>query len=425
MYYACLIIKFRDKINDLKPESEIETASIISKNPEKCTPENLLQLSKKFCIDLCPHVVLTNEETINSIIDFEITHHITVVSPSTISIYWSETKKFENIPLNRSDVYSSELLLLKEKHALTKFINGCLSLINDTLHSEEDMSLNDFFDKYSLSPKLKKLLNYSVAVDWFSHKHIDKKFDFLHKLVATKVATKRFDTNSKYLMSYNGTLELIHCFLRKSSIMGSTTCYGIPIKKVVYDASHNNYKIIFEEDKYLSAKKILIDCNYISIFDECASEQFGNLEKCVIVSRAILITTNNSQFSTDQNNIKASQNIEFMIIPDNKNDVFIIKLGSATSCPLGLNLVYFYKIQDNNDPKTDLENYIKVFVETRIVKVLWECYYNSKHCVSDHCFTALSETNQSIFLTNGLVDTCTSDDVLKAVNIYIIIVRQI
>ncbi|KAF1744132.1 hypothetical protein MXB_4224, partial [Myxobolus squamalis] len=134
------------------------------------------------------------------------------------------------------------------------------------------------------------------------------------------------------------------------------------------------------------------------------------------VSHCILITTDSFD-SCIQKSKESLFNLEFIVLPGSEkenNDTFAIKYGSGSSCPIGLNLIHFSKHQLDEDVKKDLSQAVNLYQETCSIKIIWECYYTSKHSKDETTFFDLSNTHEKVCITNSLVGWCISDDFLNA-----------
>ncbi|KII74732.1 Rab proteins geranylgeranyltransferase component A 2 [Thelohanellus kitauei] len=236
--------------------STVEVSSMLLDEPENVNFHCISRLGRKFMIDLFPFVIPADGLTVNGIIDLDISHHINVFSPTSLMIYVDEVGKFNKVPLNRNQVFASDCLSLEQKNSFTKFIKNCLT---DT--GSENVELDDFYKVHRITHPLDDFLEFSVLSEWntASDKRYSK-YDLISGLENTLRSVRRFNTNSKYLMSFNGSQDLAHCFLRKASVMGATVCYGADIKDI--NDHQSCYHIGFGEDQYLNAKYIIMDHSY-------------------------------------------------------------------------------------------------------------------------------------------------------------------
>lgn len=252
------------KVPENSAEANITTAALLQSDPKSLKFEDILLYQNKFRIDLFPMILLSSGITVDTFINFEITSHVNLFSPTNLHFFDTKTNKFHIIPVKKSHVILCDLFTLDEKFYFTKFLKYCLSLLETTSEIEdEDSKYEKFLEENNIGGYLSTFINISVVFDWNSiFVQEQSKSYFLKKLKQTFESLKRFNTSSKYLMSTEGSQDLNHCFLRKACVVGAVTCYGVPIKAI--SPKDGKCDIVFDEAHHIVAKHVIMDHGYAS-----------------------------------------------------------------------------------------------------------------------------------------------------------------
>ena len=121
--------------------------------------ENLVKLSRRFSIDLCPNVFYSRGSFIELLISSDVSKY-TEFRLVTQILAKNKSGSLEKVPTSRSDVFKTDQLSMIEKRHMMKFIQSCMkdNEFKDLL--DESKSSSDLsFHQFIMDKKLSETIN--------------------------------------------------------------------------------------------------------------------------------------------------------------------------------------------------------------------------------------------------------------------------
>lgn len=362
-------------------------------------PEELLNKSRMFCIDLSPRLLFSNGYMVQLLVKSNVTrYHDFKNNIRILSMVDNDTNDIHFIPCQRSDVFTSPILSnLVDKRKLMKFIELCVQFDpdssddgyqNNEIVLNHDKPIGEFLEQKGLNSTIRDYIINSIAM-------IDARGSTMEACKNIKnfmVATQRFG-NSPFLFPMYGCGEFPQSFCRLSAVFGGVYCLNTQVKDITLraskfsanDAETQKIRLLDQFEVELSnnnghkvtSKMLIVDNSSAIDLKARLFEQTNFHAHDDKLARAILITKI-SLFQPNDGNL-----ISFMRIPSNKKKnqpevVYLLELNSTVMvCPQGFSLVYLWTKATAEKAKDDLEPVVdRIYKDTKSDSVLWELYYH-------------------------------------------------
>lgn len=357
----------------------------------KSLPQELVNKSRMFCIDLCPRLLFSNGDMVDLLVKSNVCRYHEFKNNTRILSMIDE--QIHIMPCSRSEVFTSSLLSdLIDKRKLMKFIELCMKFepdeSSDSFNDSDEVLRNanipisEFLTNRGINPTIKEFIINSIAMvepDTPTKEACQQIKNFMR-------ATERYG-RSPFLFPMYGCGEFPQSFCRLSAVFGGVYCLNTPIDnvKITTKSSSANTKSQTQPDESSSNEKFSVKFSNsdhevksdILVMDHNSSinahlanhfpRSGDKLSRAIIITRASLIPNPENLIS-------------FLRIPPsdtNANVVHLFELNSsAMVCPPGINLVYMWTKSSTANAKIDLNPIInQIFKDDIKDAIIWKFYY--------------------------------------------------
>lgn len=352
----------------------------------KSLPEELVNKSRMFCIDLCPRLLYSNGPMVDLLVKSNVSRYHEF--KNNIRILSMVDEEIHVMPCRRNDVFTSPLLSdLIDKRKLMKFIELCVTFEpdenSDTFDESHeilrnaDKPIGEFLTNRGINRTIREYIVNSIAMV----KPDDPTREACEKIKKFMIATERFG-RSPFIFPLYGCGEFPQSFCRLSAVFGGVYCLNSQIDnvKITTQPASSDNTLETQSSEYLSKEKFSITFSSndhevkseVLVMDQNSSVN-AHLTKLQDnsgskLSRAILITK--KSVTPNPENL-----ISFLRIPPSdtkENLIYLLELNSSVMvCPPDLNVVYLWTKSTAN-AQSDLGPIIdQIFGDT----ILWKFHY--------------------------------------------------
>lgn len=263
--------KFEKEIEIKKESQEAEETQITKQTISYLDVSPLEKESRKFNIDLEPRYVLCNGSLVNLLVQSGVSQYLEFKALECCYLYISgQENRITEVPCNRSDVFKSKMLSLKDKRFLMKFMTFCMDYFKGDQPlpegTTEETPFVSFLNSQEIVDGLQKFVVYSIA-------QIESEQEMGEGGVSVKEGLERmklfisslgkFNANTPYLTPIFGTNELVQSFCRLSAVHGGIYILRRYPKKLILSNKEGKqvYEgIICSEGQTLSSKYFIGSC---------------------------------------------------------------------------------------------------------------------------------------------------------------------
>ncbi|XP_071544535.1 rab proteins geranylgeranyltransferase component A 2-like isoform X1 [Panulirus ornatus] len=264
------------KTKDSVPKEEVE---------EKWSQERMMNLSRKFNLDLAPKLLFSRGPLVELLISSNVARYAEFKCITRV-LTWRPSNKKEGellvVPCSRSDVFTTSSVSLVEKRLLMKFLEFCHSYDDNPEQLQEyaDKSFVDFLRSRKLTDNLVHFVTESIAMvseDVSCREGLEKMKLFLTSL-------GRYGT-TPFLFSMYRCGELPQAFCRLCAVFEGTYLLRRPVSSLIID-SQNSCCGFLSEGHCFKCSHVMMEASYAP--KEYAA--FRNSKPQQNISRGIFIT---------------------------------------------------------------------------------------------------------------------------------------
>lgn len=338
-------------------------------------PQELIDRSRIFCIDLCPRLLFSTGAMVDLLVKSNVSRYHEFKNNIRI-LSMVDNDEIHVIPCRRSEVFNSPLLTdLIDKRKLMKFVEQCIKFDPEQENSDTnpiaesaDKPISDYLESQGLNNTLKQYIINSIAMvepTETTKKACEniKKFMF---------STERFG-RSPFLFPLYGCGEFPQSFCRLSAVFGGIYCLNTQIDMVQMIERTNQdgdnggnpkekYRVKFSNNEQEVKSYHLVQDH----------EADFKLSRAILITKSSIVKNDDSLLS-------------FLRIPPKKdrNDNLISLLelnASVMVCPPDMNIVYMWtRSSQSKTADCDLKRTVeKIFDKGSII---WSFYYHHQATV--------------------------------------------
>lgn len=367
-------------------------------------PEELIDKSRMFCIDLCPRLLYSNGDMVDLLVKSNVSRYHEF--KNNIRILSLIGDQIHVMPCQRSDVFTSPLLSnLIDKRKLMKFVEICVKYdpVNDTPETSEiskhaSLDISTFLTDRGLNPTLKEYIINSIAMVSPG----TSTEEACNKIKKFMIATERFG-RSPFIFPLYGCGEFPQSFCRLSAVFGGTYCLNTQVESV---------KICTQEDENNPPSTIPQEENFSVKFSNSAEEVKS---KMLVMDYTTAIGLNLTSEPTIDDKLSRgivitkmsimdnSENlISCMRIPSSDSNVNLVHLleinSSVMVCPPNINIVYLWTKSTTDSAKDDLEPIVDRIFGNK-ANIMWEFYFQQLAGKQDGSLIKSDEVD-CLYITN-------------------------
>lgn len=331
-----------------------------------------LEQSRKFNVDLSgPRVLLCADAMIDLILKSEVNQYMEFKSIDGSFISDGEGN-LENVPDSRSAIFKDRKLSFTEKNQLMRFfkvIQGHLEAAAsaDGGDSNESKSISEqdlvspfveFLSKTGLSPKLKSIVLYAIAMADYDQENGDasksvlKTKEGIDRLALYHSSVGRFP-NAPGAMIYPiyGQGELPQAFCRRAAVKGCIYVLRMPVNFLLMDKASGSYKgVCLASEQELFSHKLILAPSFViqspSPHSSPDARDFGSRNTTEKLARSICISKHSLK-------LDVANCLAFFpprsLFPEQVTTIHVLQLSSNVAvCPSGMFLTYLSAICEDD-----------------------------------------------------------------------------
>ncbi|KAL9267755.1 Rab escort protein 1-like protein [Drosera capensis] len=326
-------------------------------------PPELLQNSRKFCLDLSgPRVLFCAGHTIDLLMKSGVSQYLEFKSidrsyiAATAHDDGTNGNHLSVVPDSRSAIFNDPTLALIDKTKLWHFFQHILDHLQALaagrpgLVSQQDLDtpFAHFLDKNRLSPNIKSIILYAIAMANYDQTHVDaskyllKTSDGINRLALYLSSLRRFpNASGAMLYPMYGLGELPQAFCRRAAVKGCLYVLRMPVVAVLVDKGNaRRVGIRLASGQDLFSQQIVSDTVFsvprpsdLSLSDTPADQ--GPIEIKEKIARGICITR--KPLNSDASNLLAVYPPR-SLYPEQAASVRVLQVGSSLAiCPKDIN----------------------------------------------------------------------------------------
>lgn len=336
-------------------------------------PQELINKSRMFCIDLCPRLLYSNGPMVELLVKSNVSRYHEF--KNNIRILSLVNNEIHVMPCRRSDVFTSPLLSdLVDKRKLMKFIEMCIKYNPNSEDTEVQCQIREnsnkpislFLEENGLKPALKEYIINSIAMV----EPTETTQSACEKIKLFMIATERYG-RSPFIFPLYGCGEFPQSFCRLSAVFGGIYCLNTQIDDLKVKPSPENQSQNFQVKLSNSENQVSSEMLILDLSSAIKLQMVRDLPKHdEKISRAILFTRKSIVCNDD--NL-----ISFLRIPPSEHNLGIVHLlefnSSVSVCPPDINMVYLWTNSTSSSSKSDLSNIVKRFFSE--TELLWVAYF--------------------------------------------------
>lgn len=332
----------------------------------KCPPEELVNKSRMYCIDLCPKLLFSDGDMVDLLVKSNVSRYHEFKNNSRILSMIDQ--QIHVMPCNRSEVFTSPLLTdLIDKRKLMKFIELCIKFEpdenSDSFNDSDEILQNastpidEFLTNRGINSTIKEFIINSIAMV----KHDAPTKEACQQIKKFMKATERYG-RSPFLFPIYGCGEFPQSFCRLSAVFGGVYCLNTPIDNIKITQSPKFSVKFSNNDNEVESDNLVMDHNVSNNFPRSG----GKLSRAIVISRESLVPNPENLIS-------------FLRIPPsdfNGNVVNVLELNSCLMvCPPGINLLYLWTKSSTASAKKDLSPIVNELFKNDLEAIMWNFYY--------------------------------------------------
>lgn len=339
-------------------------------------PQNI---SKQFIIDLHPHLIYSRGPMVDLLLRSKNTEYFLFAAVD--HTLWMFDGELRRVPISKSDIFKNEMISLKDKRALMKFVHNILGEEGDkfaSLPSNTNRSpsiLQSTFkanlESADLPNHLKNMLMYPIANCFHSQK--DPEFavgseEAIEILKLVMLSSRRFGDGC-FLYPLYGISGVPEMLCRKCAVNGGTYLLNFAVDGIVHE--DGKVKGVSANGQIIKSENVLIDSDLIP-------SHLVQEENVEFVSRAIVIVKESIA------NIASEKKREscVVVLPPhssgigNPNPIRILQFDALTkTCPQGYYVWNISTVQSHS-PSEDLLESIHLILSQSVP--VFQCFYTEK-----------------------------------------------
>lgn len=264
---------------------------IIEKDEENETInlEKLQKDSRKFSIDLCSKLLLSDGEMVNTLCESEVSKYVEFVNAERLlclkEVINKDTKSYKEyitkVPCSKADVFKTNAITMLEKRILMKFLT---EVLNWHFHKEEhewkdilDSNFDELLSKQKIEGKLREYIMDLIAI----LRKSNKTNDCLEAISRFLVSIGKYG-NSPFLYPSYGVGELPQGFSRLSAVYGGIFCLDNRIDGFII--KDNKVAFVVTDGEKIKCKTVICNGSYIPdmYFNKDNIEE--TIERIIIIS---------------------------------------------------------------------------------------------------------------------------------------------
>ncbi|XP_055804044.1 rab escort protein 1 [Solanum dulcamara] len=331
-----------------------------------------LEQSRKFNIDLSgPRVLLCADAMIDLILKSEVNQYMEFKSIDG-SFISDEEGNLENVPDSRSAIFKDRKLSFMEKNQLMRFfklVQGHLEAASaaDGGESNESKGISEqdlespfveFLSKMGLSPKLKSIVLYAIAMADYDQENGDvcksvlKTKYGIDQLALYHSSVGRFP-NAPGAMIYPiyGQGELPQAFCRRAAVKGCIYVLRMPVNSLLMDKASGSYKgVCLASEQELFSHKLILAPSFVvqppPPHSSPDAHDFGSRNTTDKMARSICISKHSLK-------LDVANCLAFFpprsLFPEQVTAIHVLQLSSNVAvCPSGMFLTYLSAICEDD-----------------------------------------------------------------------------
>lgn len=329
-------------------------------------PQELIDKSRRFCIDLTPKFIFSNGPMVELLISSNVTRYHDF--KNNIRILSKVNDEIHILPCKRSDVFNSNLFHdLLDKRRLMKFIESSVEYEDSSslVNKNGSKQIKSYLMELGLSETLQQYVINSIAMVDPSHSTLDAA-----KKIKNFISSTECYGVSPFLFPLYGCGEYPQSFCRLSAVFGGTYCLNTKVTKVERGKDSFNLKL---SDTNVTSEYLVLDQEYNSLMDCSPSSMLNQsyLARAIVITRKSILATNEAD------------TLSFMRIPTNKTPIYFIELTSSVKvCPSEYRIIYIWTM-NGDDNKLDPEEQLKPIMELLgNSEIVWKVFWNHP-CLCD------------------------------------------
>lgn len=329
--------------------------------------EELLNLSRKFNLDLAPKLLYSRGPIVELLISSNIARYVEFKCISRV-LTWREGDR-DNllvVPCSRSDVFTTSAVSLVEKRLLMKFLEFCHEFDQHLEQVEEylDKTFVDFLRSRKLTDNLIHFVTEAIGM-------VEEGAGCREGLERTKVfltSLGRYGT-TPFLFSMYGSGELPQAFCRLCAVFEGIYILRKPVSSLVVHGPSNTCRGLLSEGQRFTCSHLVMSVS------SAPQEYLPQSGPAGSVSRAI--------FLTDRSILPhEKEQLTLLRLPakdGNPQPVTVVEVGPGTNvCPKGLYCVHM--TCQGKDAESDLQVAVTRLLTTNSdntkPKIVWSLFFN-------------------------------------------------
>uniref|UniRef100_A0A1B0ARC9 Rab proteins geranylgeranyltransferase component A n=1 Tax=Glossina palpalis gambiensis TaxID=67801 RepID=A0A1B0ARC9_9MUSC len=336
-------------------EAEEEMQEQCEANNQKWSVSRLMQLSRKFNIDLCPKILYSSGKLVQLLISSNICRYAEFRAIDRVcTVYQNELL---NVPCSRSDVFNTKDLNIVEKRLLMKFLTTCMAYGENKC--EEDSvefrgrPFSEYLKKQQITEKINRCIMQAIAMvneDTSFEEGMEKTKKFLQSL-------GRYG-NTPFIFPMYGCGEIPQCFCRFCAVFGGIYC----LKKEITDihVEENGNKVIVEVENLQTIQADYVVCSPGNLTEQLKAmkEVKNHLSRGIFLSIQPL---GGGESAKNGGGTDGGVNLLRLLTSDGQREAICIQLSCPSgTCPKGIYIYHLISPSISNDPATDLQPFKEV-----------------------------------------------------------------
>ena len=373
-------------------------------------PQELLDKSRLFCLDLAPRFLFSNGELVDLLVKSNVARYHEFKNNIRILCLVGQND-IHVLPCRRNEVFTSPLLSnLADKRRLMKFIEACVKHQDNEEGSEigehGDQPIGQYLEERGMKSTLREYIINSIAMIHPT----DTTREACKRIKNFMVATERYG-RSPFLFPLYGCGEFPQSFCRMSAVFGGTYCLSTQIKEAkrqdeepkagdanVHSSCPPKFMVRFGEENYVVTSDMLVvdqsEVEKLNLAPPTSGENECKISRAILITNKSIVDVapDDGEQDGSGSRTKANDLISFMRIPPTEvgssNIVYLIELNSsALVCPAGLNIVYMWTksaISHQEGDGSSAEQDLRPTVERLFSaaddssQVVWKFFYQQK-----------------------------------------------
>ncbi|XP_057974516.1 rab escort protein 1 isoform X2 [Malania oleifera] len=328
-----------------------------------------LELSRKFNLDLVgPRALFCADTSVDLMLKSGASQYVEFKSVDASFVWDPEESRFSSVPDSRAAIFKDRRLTLAEKNQLMRFFKLVEAHLASEYNSESsrisevdlESPFVEFLKKMRLSPKIKSIILYAIAMANYDQDSVEVCKDMLNtkdgiaRLALYSSSAGRFQNAlGSLLYPIYGQGELPQAFCRCAAVKGCLYVLRMPVIALLMDEGDGHYKgVKLASGQDLFSQNLVLDPSFtvhwpLTSNPGCVQESPSLKDSIAKVARAICVTR--SSLMPDLSN--------FLLIyppkslyPEQVTSIRALQIGSnLVVCPSGMFVLYLSALCDDAD----------------------------------------------------------------------------